>query len=114
MTEPKHLKGSASLCLSYLGNETRFTNGVYLHIFPNCCLAVNVLFVASRVQQLLTKIRTRKWKNPGLNMSTAMLHHTRHEKSKAHDSVRDTLALFYCNSSITSKPNLINIHKKNI
>lgn len=45
-------------------------------------------------------------------MSTAALHHTRHEKSKAHDSVTDTLALFYCNSSITSKPNLINIHKK--
>lgn len=82
MTEPKHLKGSASLCLSYLGNETRFTNGVYLHIFPNCCLAVNVLFVASRVQQLLTKIRTRKWKNPGLNMSTAMLHHTRPRNQK--------------------------------
>lgn len=33
-------------------------------------------------------------------MSTAMLHHTRHEKSQAHEI---PWHFFYCNSSITSK-----------
>lgn len=46
-------------------------------------------------------------------MSTAMLHHTRHEKSQAHDSdSRIPWHFFIAIALLQAKPNLINIHEK--